>query len=176
MGASYPVGYAGDRRRALLDRKRRLLERLREVFHPIPYDEVPDLAGSPLDLLLLQRRWWGARYALAALEWRPGVPAGTQVSAARQELARRTSALWMLREVGAYLILLGDEASWQGAALEVAADRTGLHHVILQAIHLVDPSSGEAHVAQSQWGPLTFGGVGVVAEVVQHLAREVAEA
>lgn len=135
-------------------------------LHPAPYADVVEAEG--LDLLLLSRGGLGS-YALAVLPWREDVPAATQVAEARAAVRAATGAMWMFREYGAYLVFVGPEASWRGRLAGVAADRTGLHHVILQGMHWIDPASGATELVQSAWGPVKFGGVDSVAAAIEEI-------
>ena len=135
-------------------------------LHPEPYAEVVEAAG--LDLLLLSRGRLGS-YALAVLPWREGAPAAAQVAGARAAVRAATGAMWMFREYGAYLVFAGPEASWRGKLDGAAADRTGLHHVIVQGLHWIDPATGATELKQSAWGPVKFGGVDSVAAVIEDL-------
>ena len=133
-------------------------------LHPEPYPEAVEAAG--LDLLLLSRGKLGS-YALAVLPWLVGVPAPAQVERGRAAVRAATGAMWMLREFGAYLVFVGPEDSWRGRLDGAAADRTGLHHVIVQGLHWIDPATGARELRQSAWGPVRFGGVDSVAQQLE---------
>lgn len=109
------------------------------------------------------------RYALAVLPCQAEVPAPAQVEAARAAVRDATGAMWLLRELGALLIFVGPAATWRGRLEGAAADRTGLHHVIVQGLHWIDPATGEAELRQSAWGPVKFGGAEAVAAAIEEL-------
>jgi hypothetical protein len=135
-------------------------------LHPHPYPETVEVDG--LNLLLLSRGGLGS-YALAVLPWLDGVAAAEQVERGRATVRAATGAMWMLREYGAYLVFVGPEASWSGKLEGAAADRTGLHHVIVQGLHWIDPVSGATELKQSAWGPVKFGGVDSVATAIEEI-------
>lgn len=45
-------------------------------------------------------------------------------------------------------------------------DKVALKAVIVQAVHLIDPISGQYHLDRSQWGPVQFGRVEPVRAVI----------
>ena len=93
------------------------------------------------------------------------------LKAKRQAVARQLGAFWAIREVGLYLVVCGPQSEWQSHASKMTADKTGLHSVIVQAIHFVDLQSGATHLNQSAWGPVKFGGVDSVADVINSIPR-----
>lgn len=56
-------------------------------------------------------------------------------------------------------MICGPASSWRDQVDQAVADRTGLHHIIVQCVHFVDPETGENHLNRSSWGPVKFGGL-----------------
>ncbi len=107
----------------------------------------------------------GARYVLAFRQLENEIgPAEFQDL--RRRLQKATQAMWLFREVGLYLILCGKKELWENQTKRVAADKTGLHGVIVNAVHFVDPESRQDHLSTSSWGSLEFGDVRRIAKVV----------
>jgi hypothetical protein len=65
----------------------------------------------------------------------------------------------------------GPEQAWRDQTMHAVADRTGLHNIIIQAVHFVDPETGAQHLEQSSWGPIRFGGLVPIPELVQEAIR-----
>ena len=84
----------------------------------------------------------------------------------RGDARRLARSIWFLRGAGLYLLVCGAKTHWRDATQWARADRTGLHNIILQAIHFVDPETGATHLSQSAWGPFKFGRTNRVAEAV----------
>ena len=149
----------------------RLLDALKSKLHPMPYGRDVDTAGS-FDLLLMRNSALpGGRYAFAVR------PIGTQDAAeacrlARADARRLTNAIWLIREVGLYLVLHGPESTWKDQAINSTADRTGFHHIIVQAVHFVDPETGANHLNQSAWGPVKFGGLIPIPQLVEEVIQD----
>ena len=119
-----------------------------------------------VDLLLTCNRFWLARYALAVVPWDDSLDGREFLKSRRSLISRAMGALWTLREVGLYLVIAGPEQQWRKHAGQMPADKTGLHAVIVQAVHFVDLEKGATAINQSAWGPVKFGGVDSVAHVV----------
>ncbi len=131
-----------------------LVARVRQGFFPEVYDQECKTPG-PLQLCLLKKHG-GARYCLAVAEFDPAADLASQIAAVRAAVRQATGALWMLKEVGAYLVLHADAADLNLHADQLEVDKTGVHAVIVQGIHLVGRDSAEVF-KHSQWGGQTFG-------------------
>jgi hypothetical protein len=110
----------------------------------------------------------GGRYACALVHIEAQLDA-QRYHQIRRQARRLTSSLWLLREVGLYLIIAGPAALWQGQLDVVRPDKTGLHAIIVQAVHCLDPESGASHLQQSAWGQLTFGPKLPIAEAISEV-------
>lgn len=140
---------------------------VRALLHPHPYTYEAEVLGTNLGLLLHHGSALGGRYALAVIPWADGLDGPAQLLAARDGVRRALRAWFPFRQVGVYLIFLGPEDAWRPDAAIFRADRTGLHHVIVQGVHLVDPETGARQFDQSAWGKLKFGGLQGVAELIE---------
>ena len=112
------------------------------------------------------RKFWQATYALAIALWDEKLDGPTFLKSRRRLVARMLRARWFIGEVGLYLIVTGPEKGWRDQVAMMPADKTGLHAVIVQAVHFVDLETGATAINQSAWGPVKFGGVDSVAHVV----------
>jgi hypothetical protein len=150
------------------------LEIISERLHPRPYKErIPD----PTDdvRLLLTSTYEGlirSRYALAVTRWRPSMRGPEFLKSVRSTIAQKFRAIWTLRQVGLYLVICGRQADWRPYASELIADKTGLHAVIIQAVHFVDLNDGSDHRNQSHWGSISFGAVDSIASVLDSILVE----
>jgi hypothetical protein len=147
------------------------IQRMRTRIAQYGFTEISD---SCLDLLATRTSalHFGARYALAVAacpicsDYRDITPFYRSI------IARELKALWLFREVGCYIVLYGKEDSWRYLARVLRADMTGLHAVIIQAIHFVDPETKNAHLVQSRWGPISFGGGIEISSVIDNAIQE----
>src|SRR5262249_11306811 len=121
---------------------------------------------APFELLLTHGSWLTGRYAFAVLLWSALGDKREVLSAARSGLARHYFTIPFLAPVGLYVVGCGPEAEWGQVAPHVRADQTGLHAVIVQAVHFLDLETRAGSVSRSQWGPLQFGGTTAVAVLV----------
>ncbi len=129
---------------------------------PDYYTEQLDVSKSPLALALTTPRNYQnspllfipgfkrfahklstARYGLFLREL-PQTNCPTRaVEIVRKEIQTLTGALWGRCGVGAYVVLYGKKQLWQSQPVRTLLDSTGLHAVVIQAIHFIDLESGE---------------------------------
>ncbi len=126
------------------------------------YSATPDKSGN-LDVSTP-----GGRYVFAFRRLGSD-PVTGQIKAARREARRMARTMWPFRQGGLYLLLCGAEERWRPATGHTKADRTGLHNIILQAVHFVDPETRGTHLNLASWGPVRFGGANHVSKVVQEV-------
>lgn len=132
-------------------------------LHPATYKY--SLASGPFDFLFLRSSFLGGRYGFAFC--RLGTESIRETYQRSRAAARHlTRATWLLREVGLYLVFCGPRSQWQPYIEDAPVDRTGLHHIIVQAVHFIDPETGANHLSESAWGPVKFGTAIPVAEMV----------
>ena len=81
--------------------------------------------------------------------------------------------MWFLREVGLYLMFCGPQTKWRDQKAHAPVDNTGFHHIIVQATHFIDPETGENHLNQSSWGPVKFGGLIPIPEMVKEVIERI---
>jgi hypothetical protein len=89
--------------------------------------------------------------------------------AVRSNACKLTKSMWLFREVGIYLIFCGPEKYWESHTKEITADKSGLHSIIVNAVHFVDPESKATHLSTSSWGSVEFGNTGFISGIVDEL-------
>lgn len=148
----------------------RFIEVIEQQLHPRPYTGRAASLPEGIHLLLTVKRGIFGRYALAVTSWDATLDGQAFLQSRRRTLSRGLGALWALREVGLYLIVCGAQSQWRSQVAQMPADKTGLHALIVQAVHFVDPDTGETQLNQSAWGSLTFGGSDSIATVIDAAA------
>jgi hypothetical protein len=157
---------------------------IRAKLHPRPYQyELSPLDGC--ELLLVQNYFYIARYALAVVAWNSEAEGAAQLRALRSRIAHACWAMPMIREVGLYAIFCGPCTEWSRQVDSMSADSTGLHRVIIQAVHLVDLDQGVHKLSSSRWNlseiagepdaehlEIRFGGVEKIAPSIISLVRQ----
>ncbi len=147
---------------------------IRDRLHPEPYPR--DIQPcEPFDFVIMRASAMiGGRYAFAFLR-QADQPVDVTFAQARSRARQLCGAMWMLREVGLYLMVCGPEAGWVDQVELAPADKTGFHHIIAQCVHFVDPETGANHLNRSSWGPVKFGGLipidQMVGEVIEAIGR-----
>ncbi|MCB1215403.1 MAG: hypothetical protein KDK66_08000 [Deltaproteobacteria bacterium] len=104
-----------------------------------------------------------ALYALAVLDYESTKPIQVQIQKARNLVKKAIRACWLIRELGLFLVFLAKEIPQQLTKQDLVVDRTGLHAVIVQGVHLID-SQNQHLYRHSQWASLTFGGAKEVSD------------
>jgi hypothetical protein len=146
---------------------REFSSRLNDSLYPEIYRAGAIIEAEPFTLLLRHVNWAAlGRYALAVLPWEAADQERGILGTARRGVSRHMLTIPYLLQVGLYLVVPGPMEQWLPIASDVQADQTGLHSVIVQAIHFVDLKTGRNRVNRSQWGPIRFGGTLSVTEAV----------
>jgi hypothetical protein len=138
----------------------KILNAVKDRLHPLLYPDFVSLEGG--HWLLREKR-----YAVAAFDWGRGQDGGTNLSVMRKTVRKATGAIWFVRELGVQLLVFGAESDWAEHVDVLKADKVALKAVIVQAVHLIDPISGQYHLDRSQWGPVQFGRVEPVSTVIR---------
>lgn len=140
--------------------------RLKARLYPMPYtDEI--ISTAEFDFFICRNSGMpGGKYAFAFKEI-TSRPLRDQFLEARANAQRLTKAMWFFREVGLYLVLCGSETLWEDQVNSFPANQTGLHNIIVQAVHFTDPQTQRSHLNKSSWGCLEFGGVGSISDIVE---------
>ncbi|NQY38082.1 MAG: hypothetical protein HRT37_24665 [Alteromonadaceae bacterium] len=142
-----------------------IANRIENVFYPDCYPEsLPTLEN--LSLCLLKKKILG-RYSLVVVDFIPGMDIQLQISNTRSLIRKQTGALWMFREVGAYIVFVCDKLP-EISPHELEIDKTGFHAVIIQGIHFI-PSSGKHLFNHSKWLNHAFGDSESIAEKLQNI-------
>ncbi len=133
--------------------------RLKDALYPSAYRRSARTDAKPFTLLLTHMNWLAlGRYALAVLPWEAVEEKSEVLHVARSGVCNYMFTIPYLWQVGLYLVVSGPYDEWSSIAPQVCADQTGLHAVIVQAIHFIDLQTGKTHLSRSQWGPIRFGG------------------
>lgn len=97
-----------------------------------------------------------SRYCFAALNLDTNMTLEQQVESARELIQQTTKALWFFREIGAYIVFHTDASDIHYHSEQLPIDRTGLHAVIVQGVHIIGQDN--LHIFNhSKWLNHTFG-------------------
>ncbi|MBA6302677.1 hypothetical protein [Colwellia sp. MB02u-14] len=122
-------------------------------FYPEIYSQSLSL-NTDLSLCLFKKVKL-ARYVLAVKGFDSNLDIKTQIANARKSIRQQTSAMWLFKEIGAYIVFVCDELpDLKESQLEI--DRTGFHAVIVQGVHLVS-KSGVHLFNHTKWRNYSFG-------------------
>jgi hypothetical protein len=133
-----------------------IVENIEKSFYPEVYSQSLS-TNNDLLLCLLKNN----KYALAVIEFDSNLDISIQIESARKSLKHQTSAMWLFKEIGAYVVFVCDELpNLTESQLEI--DRTGFHAVIVQGVHLISKSG--AHLFNhTKWLNKSFGGTESIA-------------
>ena len=135
-------------------------------FYPEVYP-IKTPANNNLNLCLVKKIGL-ARYALAVFNFDKNLDLNIQIANARSIVRKQAKALWLFKEVGAYIVFVCDElANLHTSQLEI--DRTGFHAVIIQGVHLIS-KSGEHLYNHTKWLNKSFGGTESIAKRLESCA------
>jgi len=136
-----------------------IVNNIENSFYPEIYSQsLPK--DTDLSLCLLKKSKL-AKYVLAVQEHDPNLDIDTQIANARKSIRQQTSAMWLFKEVGAYIVFVCDEIP-DLTESQLKIDRFGFHAVIVQGVHLVSKSG--AHLFNhSKWLNKSFGGTESIA-------------
>lgn len=149
-----------------------LSQAIKTRLHPEPYSRDVQPCGA-FDFLLTRRSALPtSRYAFAFRQLSVDNVQETYRHA-RSEARKLTGSMWLIREVGLYLMICGPESVWRDQTAHGSVDRTGLHNIIVQAVHFVDPETGANHLNRSAWGSVKFGGRIPIPEIVDEVIRTI---
>lgn len=135
-------------------------------FYPEVYP-VKTPANNDLNLCLVKKNGL-ARYALAVFKFDKNLDLNIQIANARTIVRKQTKALWLVKEVGAYIVFVCDELPNLNAS-QLEIDRTGFHAVIIQGVHLIS-KSGEHLYNHTKWLNKSFGGTESIAKRLENCA------
>ena len=130
-----------------------IVNNIENSFYPEIYSQLLPTSAD-LSLCLLKKSQL-AKYVLAVKDFDSGLDIETQIANVRKSIKQQTSAMWLFKEVGVYIVLVCDELpDLKESQLEI--DRTGFHAVIIQGVHLV--SKAGAHLFNhTKWRNHSFG-------------------
>ncbi|AAZ26230.1 hypothetical protein [Colwellia psychrerythraea] len=143
-----------------------IINNIENSFYPEIYSQI--LPRSDNLSLSLFKKDGLARYVLAVKNFDSNLDIKTQIANARKSIRQQTSAMWLFKEVGAYIVFVCDEVpDLTKSQLEI--DRFGFHAVIVQGVHLVSKSG--AHLFNhSKWLNKSFGGTESIASMLVNSA------
>ncbi|TLU61087.1 hypothetical protein FE810_15555 [Thalassotalea litorea] len=136
-----------------------IVQNIEKSFHPEIYSESMPIKND-LSLCLYKKSGL-ARYVLATLNFDSNLDIRTQIANARKLIQQQTSAMWLFKEIGAYIVFVCDELP-DLAESQLEIDRTGFHAVIVQGVHLVSKSGAHLY-SHSKWLNKSFGGTESIA-------------
>ncbi|GEM_PF-1173584 len=144
--------------------KNHIVDHLKNALHPSLYPEEKTFSNGAY----LLTRHDGGRYCLAITQRQEDISLDHRVRDIRKQVRRETGACWLLREVGLSIIVISSSPEDLDEDALPDADKTGLHAVILQGIHIIAPS-GEHIFNQSAWGKVGFGLSDVISETLDQV-------
>ncbi len=144
--------------------------RLKARLFPRPYD-VDISPSEEFDFVIMRKAAVpSGKYAVGFKQLTSEI-SFDQFLDIRMQARQLTKSMWLFREVGIYLILCGPEEIWRNRTGEIVADKTGLHSIIINAVHFIDPTSQSSHLSTSSWGSIEFGDINLVSEIVEELVK-----
>ncbi|MBV9125610.1 MAG: hypothetical protein JO112_19850 [Planctomycetes bacterium] len=150
--------------------------RLQDELYPTIYRGGAISGAAPFALLLKHMKWLGlGRYALGVLPWEAVENKSRLLKTARKGIAKHLFTIPYFWQVGLYLVVTGPRKEWAPVARQINADQTGLHAVIIQAVHFIDLELDASVVKRSQWGPVQFGGTLSVTNVIEDVLDDFEE-
>jgi hypothetical protein len=143
-----------------------IVTNIEKEFHPSIFTKS---LNSTIDIkLCLVKSKFLARYCLCVFELKPDMPINLQIEEARRSIKKHLKASVFLRSVGVYIIFISD--SVKGFAKnDLIVDRTGLHSVIIQGVHIIS-TSGEHIYNHTKWLNYAFGNTVNIAQKVESIA------
>jgi hypothetical protein len=144
------------------------LDRLDALLVPSEYRTKLD------DLPAGWRLYRKGAYLFAAVPY-AGVPDGDYGNAyVKAEIRKRVFAWPFVAEKGLFLLYYGAAAEWGPHRKRHRVDRTALRPIIAQAIHFVDPETGDNYNSRTAWGPIRFGFARSVVDKIERLCEALA--
>ncbi|MEP7705254.1 hypothetical protein [Paraglaciecola sp. 25GB23A] len=128
-------------------------KQVKDLFYPILYPKY--LTGrANVEFCLIKSKYLG-RYSIAYIEVSEIDQLNNCMNLFRREIAKITGAIWLLREVGVFIIIEVKNEIPKELYLESLVDKTGFHSVIIQGICLFNEK--EQRFAKSKWFKHSFG-------------------
>ena len=121
---------------------------------------------APIELLLMKKKAF-ARYVLVVKSLSDISDLASEIAEVRSQIRKHTNALWMVREVGAYVVFRVDKLPKLERA-DIEVDKTGFHAVIIQGVHFIS-ASGQHLFNHSKWLNHTVGGAVGIAERIESI-------
>jgi hypothetical protein len=116
---------------------------------------------APIELLLMKKKAT-ARYVLVVKSLGEISDVASEIAEVRSDVRKLTNVLWMVKEVGAYVVFRVDKLP-KLESTDIEVDKTGFHAVIIQGVHFIS-ASGQHLFNHSKWLNHTFGGAVGIAE------------
>ena len=128
-------------------------ENIKNLFYP---DDYPILLpqNANIDFILMKKKGI-ARYCIAYVDLKNIDDLDAEVKSLRKSLQKSTKALWLLREVGVFIIIKTDKDISNIEKSQLVVDSTGFHAVIIQGMYLVGNKSTLFN--KSKWFKYSFG-------------------
>ena len=143
-----------------------IITHIEKEFFPSIYTKLFD--STPDIKLCLVKSKFLARYCLCVFELKPEIAINIQIEAARRSIKKHLKASVFLRSVGVYIVFISN--SLEGITKEnLIVDRTGLHSVIIQGVHVLS-ASGEHMFNHTKWLNYAFGNTVNIAKQLENIA------
>ncbi|MDP6634064.1 MAG: hypothetical protein QGG42_04155 [Phycisphaerae bacterium] len=151
-----------------------LSQAIRTRLHPRPYYKDIQPSGG-FDFMIMRSSLLVCGHYAFGFRQLGSVSVADAYRDAVSEARRLTKAIWLIREVGMYFMFCGPESSWRDHIQEGVTAKTGLHSLIVQAVHFVDPETGANHLNRSAWGSIKFGGLIPIPKMVEEVIGAIGE-
>lgn len=141
-------------------------EKIKELLMPELYNqEITTPEG--LELLLVRKSQL-AKYCLAVVGYDDQQEVSSQISEVRRIVRRSMRAMWLLNEVGLFIVFCSGKKPKILDSGDLRVDSTGFHAVILQGVHICGPNNFHLY-NHSTWGGKAFGNSGEVSVLIQRI-------
>lgn len=131
------------------------VSKVKDSFFPEEYAESLETFNE-LELCLVKKKAI-ARYCIAVLPFDSKLSMEKQISNARKLIRKNTNAFWLISEIGAYIIFHTPNKVPGMDSLELPVDKTGLHAVIVQGVHVIGNDYKKHIFNHSRWFEHAFG-------------------
>lgn len=143
-----------------------LSTQLKARLYPKPYDVDISPSGSFDFVIQSKALFANGKYVVGFKQLTKEI-SFDQFLDIRSEAQKLIKSMWLFREKGIYLIICGPEKYWKKHTEMIVADKTGLHSLIVNAVHFIDPENSATHLSSSSWGSLEFGDVRLVSSIIE---------
>ncbi len=148
----------------------KIANKIKDSFYPDEYATSLNVSNE-LELCLIKKKAL-ARYCIALVAFDDDVDVKKQVLNARRLIRKCTSALWLVREVGVYIIFHTKNKIPNISSSDLPVDQTGFHAVIIQGVHVIGNNYKEHLFNHAKWFEHCFGGSEKITSKIKELTRQ----